>query len=251
MSWPEIHGGLTHFPVALIITACVFEIGGVLIRRPIWRAVSFWLLAAAVLMAVPTLIAGWKTADQLYGGIAQPPAEFIWHRAAALTATSLAFLLLLWRVATGDRVAGKALWAETAIMLAAAGAVGVAGYLGGHIVFAAEGKPVTEPSPPPPSLVQALPDDHKPGLRIYRQFCVRCHGIGGQGDIGPRLAGNPHSKQEVIHVVTHGKPPVMPALGKQFSPAQIRAVAPYMHWLGSEKGAEAAAPREAAFSDEK
>src|SRR5579871_776587 len=102
-SWPEMHGALTHFPIALLVTACVFEIGAALLHRPTGRLVSFWMLVAAVVMAVPALATGWMTGSQLFGGAPSLPSVFVWHRAAAFTTAGLAVVLLGWRAAARDR----------------------------------------------------------------------------------------------------------------------------------------------------
>src|SRR5438128_10774296 len=73
MSWPEMHGAITHFPVALLITAFIYEAGAMVLHRPAWKSVSFWMLVAAVVTAVPSLVAGWMTGNELFSGVAQPP----------------------------------------------------------------------------------------------------------------------------------------------------------------------------------
>src|SRR5690348_11461198 len=117
LSWPELHGALTHFPVALLIMACAFEIGAALFRKAEWRIVSFWILVGAVVLAIPSLATGWITGGMLFAGPAQPPALFSHHRLAAFVTSALAVILLVWRIATHDRLAGIALTAS--VILAA------------------------------------------------------------------------------------------------------------------------------------
>ena len=79
----------------------------------------------------PSLIAGWITGNELFSGVARPPAVFIWHRAAAFTTSGVALLVLLWRALARDRLAGGAGVRSVAATLVAAAVVGYTGYLGG------------------------------------------------------------------------------------------------------------------------
>lgn len=228
MSWPEAHGAVTHFPVALLITAFVFDLGAALFHYPPWRTVSLWLLVGAVIMAVPSLVAGWMTGNLLFGHGAHPPATFLWHRAMAFSTSGLALLLLIWRAASLDQLTGVARAGSILLIVLAAGAVGAAGFLGGRMVFggvsAAPG-PGAAPAPPgSPGLTS--------GRHVFLQNCARCHGANGEGKIGPRLAGSFLSAAAIRHQVIRGTPPVMPAFGNRLSPAQINAVAAYVHSMG-------------------
>src|SRR5207248_2843815 len=126
--WPELHGALTHFPVALLITAAVFEFGAVILQKPAGRLIGFWLLIAAVVMAVPALITGWITGNTLFSA-GSAPSLFVWHRAAAFTTAGLAVLLLLWRWRARDQLVGAALTLSTLLILVVATAAGYTGYL--------------------------------------------------------------------------------------------------------------------------
>lgn len=68
------------------------------------------------------------------------------------------------------------------------------------------------------------------GSAIYKAYCATCHGLNGQGFVGPRLAGVVASKYpdvaDQIAVVTNGRGE-MPAWGGQLSEQQIRTVVGY------------------------
>src|SRR5205085_11428402 len=121
MSWPEMHGAVTHFPVALLITAFIYEAGALVLHRPAWRAASLWMLVAAVVTAVPSLVVGWMTGNQLFSGVGQPPAVFVWHRAAAFTTSGVALLLLLWRAIARDQLGRGSRGGSVALAPVAAG----------------------------------------------------------------------------------------------------------------------------------
>jgi mono/diheme cytochrome c family protein len=187
------------------------------------------MLVAAVVMAVPSLIAGWITGNELFAGVAQPPTVFVWHRAAAFTTSGVALLYLLWRAIARDQLAGGARAGSVALALVAAGVVGYTGYLGGVMTLGSQASAV------PAGAAQAVPNDLGPGRQLFEKSCAGCHGARGEGRIGPMLAGRYLAQPHILTRVINGKPPMMPAFGQQFSPADIKAVTAYVSWLTKQK----------------
>jgi uncharacterized membrane protein len=142
LTWPEVHGALTHFPIALLIAAAAFELGAALTKkdrlRSDWRTVSFWMMCGAVLMAVPSLITGYITGRELFGKAARPPEIFTWHWRAAVTTSVLASALLWWRIKTRDQLSTGARRGFMATLLLMVCVVATTGYLGGKMVFGDE-----------------------------------------------------------------------------------------------------------------
>lgn len=68
------------------------------------------------------------------------------------------------------------------------------------------------------------------GAGIYKAYCLTCHGVDGQGFVGPRLAGLMVTKypnvDDQIAVVTNGTGQ-MPAFRGSLSPSEIRKVVEY------------------------
>ena len=68
------------------------------------------------------------------------------------------------------------------------------------------------------------------GAEIYKANCSTCHGVAGQGGVGPALAGVVADKypniDDQIAVVTNGKS-TMPAWRGRLTPAEIRKVVVY------------------------
>jgi mono/diheme cytochrome c family protein len=68
------------------------------------------------------------------------------------------------------------------------------------------------------------------GPEIYKAYCATCHGVDGQGGVGPALAGVVAEKypniDDQIAVVTNGKG-TMPSWRGRLTPAQIRKVVVY------------------------
>ena len=253
LSWAEIHGALTHFPVALLLTAVVFEIGAAALHKPAGRLISFWLLAGAVAMAVPALLTGWVTGSQLFSGSAHPPGVFLWHRAFAFITSGLAIALLLWRVLTRDRLAGTALSGSVLLLLIVGGAVGCTGYLGGRMVFSGQARGGDEHGDAKRSTESgegsirptrlSTTDQPKPTLQkveagralFQRLNCLSCHRMKGTGGTaGPDLTNEGSRRSDVRWQIDHLKNPekmtpgtMMPGFS-HLSPGELEALASFL-----------------------
>ncbi len=143
LSWtelPNLHPALVHFPIALVALALLFELGGVLGRRPEWldrAATTTW--TAAALGAWAAWWAGRRAADSL----AVPPAiqghlntHSDWGLYTLWTVAAVATLRLavgLWRTAPRDGRLWPALFLTVGMV--AFGVVARTADLGGGLVF--------------------------------------------------------------------------------------------------------------------
>ena len=68
--------------------------------------------------------------------------------------------------------------------------------------------------------------------RLFATSCGFCHQQGGrvQGR-GPKLMGTEKSDEDITKQIKNGKPPRMPAFGKNFSDDQIKAIVAYIRAL--------------------
>lgn len=255
LSWSQVHGALTHFPVALLITAVVFDIGSLRSRhkerQDAWRTASFWMLAGAVVMAVPSLLSGYVTSLTVFPGKARPPAILDWHWMSALATSALTALVLWWRVRSRDRLAGKSRLACTLLMTTAAGVVSFTGHLGGAMVFddesaslaaeSAGGQETTpnaavKPTMPPPKTPAVDAQLVQAGQKLYAENgCANCHRIAGKGattapDLTRTGARHPDLAWQIAHlknpraVVPKSTMPAYDALTEQ----ELKALAAYM-----------------------
>lgn len=145
LSWVELHGAFTHMPLAFLLSVPLFEIGAIVFRKPEWHTVSFWLLVGAVVMAVPSLLTGWFTGNDIFltRENAQAPAIFYQHRLAAFATSGLAIVLLAWRIKSRDRLPKHALTASILLAAVTAATVGYTGFLGGRMVFGGGSEPAS------------------------------------------------------------------------------------------------------------
>ncbi|MBV9865651.1 MAG: c-type cytochrome [Abitibacteriaceae bacterium] len=242
-TWVEMHGALTHFPIAMLLTAVFYEIGAAALRKPEWRIVSFWLLVTAVVLSVPSLLTGWFAGYDFTGGAARPPSVFIWHRLSAFITSGLSLLLLLWRVKVRDQLSERALLAYMVSISLAAAVVTYTGYLGGQMVFGGTSTSgaVTANSNPPagatPTSGQAThlgqgttpqdgaaagPSRTATGVNVDPQLvttgeklfrsednnCLGCHKIGKDGGTrGPDLTHEAQRNSDLNWQIGHLKDP--------------------------------------------
>jgi cytochrome c oxidase subunit II len=76
------------------------------------------------------------------------------------------------------------------------------------------------------------------GQQIFQGACAKCHGVRGEGLIGPALAGNPviEQRQTVEEVVRNGRGQ-MPAVGEDWGGRQVDALVRYLaDELGAQSG---------------
>jgi len=177
LQWVEIHGALTHFPIALLMIAAALEVGAAAFLLPRWRAISFWMVAGAALSGVAALISGLVTADGMEGGGGPLMPT---HRLAAYGAVAVAIIVTAARARERDRTAPRAAPALMAAVVIAASLVGLTGYLGGRMVF---GEATTAAPDAPSVRIEGVdPGQVARGQSLFaRHRCASCHSIAGQG----------------------------------------------------------------------
>jgi uncharacterized membrane protein len=127
-----IHPLVVHFPIALWLTAALFDIlGWRRPDRPMFHEAAYWLIGLGVATGLVSIAAGWMDLLNLEAqGVGTGVLTRHWpHSMLAYATTALFTGLFLWRGRTGNAVPGWALAAS----VAAAIAVAVTGYLGGDI----------------------------------------------------------------------------------------------------------------------
>lgn len=204
----EFHGAVTHFPVAMLIAAALFELGAPLFRKPEWRIVSFWLLVTAVVTSIPSLVSGWFTGSQMFGKVQVLPYAFVNHRLFAFITSGLALVLLLWRIFAKDNLKGPVLGASIVFIWIIAGFVSYTGFLGGQMAvgFVPEISPTPSTSTATTSTAPALdPAIVAQGKFVYQQAgCSGCHKISGSGGTsGPDLTHEAGRNADIAWQVAH------------------------------------------------
>lgn len=98
------------------------------------------------------------------------------------------------------------------------------------------------------------PEREISGPRLYEQHCARCHGVDGRGvedqapipDFGDRAAMDRRTSMELRGAIRMGKPPRMPAFGREFTEASVKVLEAHVRSLSGSLGPHAPAARDGA-----
>jgi uncharacterized membrane protein len=128
----EIHPALVHFPIAFFLGGVALDLYAWWLRRDDLRRIGTGLLAAGVVMAVPTALAGLLAFFTVPAHAAAVHDTMLWHLGLEVAAVALftAVVIIRWR--DGPALPGPA--ARGLGLLAAAILLG-ASYLGGYLTY--------------------------------------------------------------------------------------------------------------------
>jgi uncharacterized membrane protein len=132
--WPQLHAALNDLPTALLLTAVLFELIGVVARRPGLRQVSFWTLIVGAIGGAAAVISGLQAEDHIEHGEAVHRVMET-HEQLGLITLGVFGVLALWRIVR-DRKMGSLERALTLILsLAGVGVLFVTANYGGRLIF--------------------------------------------------------------------------------------------------------------------
>src|SRR6266436_5464208 len=136
--WAKMHGGTTHFPIALVMASTVFDLAGFLLpdnpgktRRAGFQAAGFYTIVLAALGAFGAIVSGMVMSQgQLLGrGNLARHHLFLWP------AFGLLIGLAVWRLAVGSRASNRAFRIYLSVAFVTAAFMGAAGYWGGELLL--------------------------------------------------------------------------------------------------------------------
>lgn len=129
----KLHPVLVHFPIAWLLLLGLVDGLTFGLRRERWARAGLWLLALAVLSAVPTVVTGLLRASHV-----QDPKlveELVEHRNLGLLTLGAATLALVLRLIRRNKLDGLWRLAYLALIAGAVGLVIATGHHGGMLVF--------------------------------------------------------------------------------------------------------------------
>jgi uncharacterized membrane protein len=136
--WVKMHGGATHFPIALVVASTLFDLVGSLwpdnqekTRQAGFRAAGHYTLILAALASFGAVVSGLVISGwQLWGrGNLARHHTFLWP------AFGLLIGLAVWRLAVGSHASGGAFKIYLALSIITTGLMGAAGYWGGELLL--------------------------------------------------------------------------------------------------------------------
>ncbi len=133
--WARVHGGATHFPIALIMVSVVFDAAGFWwrdeARRREFRAIGFYSLLIAAAASPVAVLSG----IALSKGIILGTGMLALHHYFIWPAFGLLIGLAVWRLVVRERASRRADRYYLALASIALVAMMTAGYWGGEMII--------------------------------------------------------------------------------------------------------------------
>ena len=133
--WARMHGGATHFPIALIMVSVVFDVAGFWwrdeVRRREFRSVGFYSLLIATAASPIAVLSG----IALSKGILLGTGMLALHHYFVWPAFGLLIGLAVWRLVVRERASRRARGFYLAVASLTLVAMMTAGYWGGEMII--------------------------------------------------------------------------------------------------------------------
>jgi uncharacterized membrane protein len=133
--WERAHGGLTHFPIALIFAAALFDALGFVCRRSPkrrdFKALGYWLVIFGALGSFGAVFSGLALTNWTVGGTG----TVLRHHLFVWPAFTLIVGLATWRFLVGRDPSRRALALYLITMVVGCVLVGAAGFFGGEMLL--------------------------------------------------------------------------------------------------------------------
>jgi len=136
--WIKMHGGMTHFPIALVMVSVVFDLAGLVVpenaeksRRAGLRATGFYTLVLGALSSFGAVASGLVLSHgEIWG-----QGNLVRHHMFIWPAFGLVIALAVWRLVVGNHASNRAFKLYIAASLLTAAVMGTAGYWGGELLL--------------------------------------------------------------------------------------------------------------------
>lgn len=130
----SLHPLLVHFPIALLLTAVTIDLAALALKHPAWHRVALWNLTLGTLGAGAAVLSGLQAED-----VGRHSFE-IWqvlalHKRLGFVTLILGAMVVGWRLAVRDRLAGRTRLLAVLLGVALAASLSWGAYLGGRLVY--------------------------------------------------------------------------------------------------------------------
>jgi uncharacterized membrane protein len=132
--WPQLHAALNDFPTALLLSAVLFELIGVVARRPGLRQVSFWMLIVGAIGGAAAVISGLQAEEHIEHGEAVHRVMET-HEKLGLITLGVFGVLALWRIVRDRRMESLERALMLILSLGGVGVLFVTANYGGRLIF--------------------------------------------------------------------------------------------------------------------
>ena len=134
--WAQIHGGVTHFPIAFLFGAGLFDALGFLLhdssKQRSFQFTGYWLLILSGLGSLVAVFSGLAASRWRVGGTG----SLFQHHLFAWPAFTLIVGLTSWRVVVVSTPSRRAFAVYLFVLALTSALVGAAGWSGGELLIA-------------------------------------------------------------------------------------------------------------------
>jgi uncharacterized membrane protein len=129
----KMHLQILHFPIALAMMAVVADLLWVITRRGIFKASGTFLIVAAAVMSIPTVIAGDNLMDSIFGENVPKVGQA--HATLGVVTMSVLLLAAVFRLIFIKSQAKWWPWVYGLLIVSAACLAGLTAHLGGAVAW--------------------------------------------------------------------------------------------------------------------
>jgi len=134
--WPKLHGASTHFPMALAMSAALFDALGFVLpksspRKAQLHAAGYFTIILGALGTFPAVLSGlFMTKGEVLGHDA-----LLFHHLFVWPAFSMLVGLGAWRAYVGEKASSRSFAVYVVVQILTAGLMAGAGYWGGELIL--------------------------------------------------------------------------------------------------------------------
>src|SRR6516164_6195338 len=135
ISWDQLHGAMTHFPIALLLFSTVCDFASVILHKLSFarelRRVSLYGVAVSAVASVGAVVSGIAlTKGNMWGR-----GDLGWHHRFIWPAFGLLVALAVWRLMVRDEMSRTGFYVYLFLMFLTSGLMAAAGYFGGELLI--------------------------------------------------------------------------------------------------------------------
>ena len=132
--WPRLHAALNDLPIALLLTAVLFDLLALATRRQSFRQVSFWTLVVGAVGGGAAVLSGLQAEENISHGDAVHRVMET-HELLGFVTLGVFAVLALWRLVRESRMGSRERTLSVVLSIAGAGVLFATGVYGGKLVF--------------------------------------------------------------------------------------------------------------------
>lgn len=226
--WQRMHGGSTHFPIALLLVSVVLDFAA-------WRSQDEGLRRGLQMAGLGAAVVGvLGGCGAVVSGLVMTRGQMLgnefekFHHLFVWPAFGGSAVLVVWRVSRRGQILQRTPLIYLGGMSVTSALMMGAGFWGGEMLLGAESKDAGAPGP---MASQTMTELVATGHKLYLLNCAHCHADDATGDEGPDLHDVTKSDARIASMIKNGVKGEMPKFATKLSDDQVRALIAYVRSL--------------------